>query len=971
MSTLMKKTLRLFVLLLTLSLTPLYAQTLTVHGKVTDENKLPLVGATVHVIHHPHGTVSDQRGHFTLTCTRGDTLVVNYLGYTTQQLKALSELVIVMHEKRTLLDNVVVIGYGNMRKKDLTGAISSIHASDLTQGHFTSTEQALQGKIAGLTIVRGSGDPTQKSVIRLRGGTSLSAGNAPLIVIDGVPEVDINTVNSDEIESIDVLKGASASAIYGSRGANGVIMINTIHARYRKYERGLKYKGSFSIGQVTRNLDLLTAEEWRTNVVNQALTYAKDGGATTDWQKAVERTALSHNHQLTFFRHQEDNGYTATINLMQSQGIIQKNKMNRYAVNLSAHQELLRRHLKLEMRAHNSYDVWNPVDYGLFLRIPNQNPTMPVKDVNGNYTGHTGYMTENPVKMIHDCSRQDNRKRILLSGKATLKLFDRLTAVTAISWENNHHNNNYYMPSYGAVNGAVDHGHAKQTIDEYTNSQVETYVSCRILENQKHHLQAMLGYSYLQQEKNGLFVARRDFDTDDFSYFNLGAGNDYWANDLGTYKKRSRLISFYGRLNYHFKNRYLFTFTLRRDGSSKFGKNHKWGTFPSMSAAWRISDEAFMKEQKEWLNDLKLRIGYGVTGNQEGIDSYQSLQIMSGTSAMYYDPSSQSWKQSYAEIQNANPDLKWETTKQINVGFDLSLFHRLTVNLDFYHKQTTDLLWMYPVPQPPNLVGNMLANVGALTNQGFESSIKMNWVKQKDFTLNTNVTFSYNKQRIDRLNNATYSGAMLQTGSLFGVRGMSGDYSQVIKEGYPLGAFWGPKCLGIAKDGTYILERDKDGKVKDQYLGSAQPKCNLGLRISATYKNWDAIIDAHGLFGQKVLNATSMALCNSKRFPAENVLADTFRKGITDNPIYSSYWIEDGSFFRIQTISLGYTLPKLKRWGIQRCRCYLSVENLLTFTGYTGYDPEVDIAGIDSPGIDLFNVYPKARLFSVGVEIAF
>ena len=417
----------------------------------------------------------------------------------------------------------------------------------------------------------------------------------------------------------------------------------------------------------------------------------------------------------------------------------------------------------------------------------------------------------------------------------------------------------------------------------------------------------------------------------------------------------------------------MLTATVRHDGSSRFGDNHKWGTFPSVSLAWRISDETFMQGTSSWLDNLKLRAGYGVTGNQNGVAPYKSLAILSADGASYYDAATGTWKKSYVQTQNTNSDLKWESTAQLNIGLDFSILNRINGTIEYYHKKTSDLLWTYPVPQPPYLVGTMLANVGDLVNQGIELTLNANILRQEDWTLDANVSLAYNKQEITKLSNDTYQAVGLQAGSLHGLRGMSGQYSQIIKEGYPAGTFYGPKCNGIDTDGKYIIERDTEGNPIKEDLGSAMPKINLGVGINLTYKDFDLGIAGYGMFGQKVLNATRMAMFDATRLPAQNVPDDFLNSGIKDDPIFSSYFIEKGDFFRLQSVTFGYTIPGVKKIGLQKVRFYLTGENLFCLSGYSGIDPEVSIPDnvLDGPGIDWFNSYPRPRTYSIGVNIAF
>lgn len=963
----------LFLLALFIMSQQAFAQDISVTGTVTDTNKEPLTGVSIKVAGTSLGTVSDLDGHFTLSCPAGSTLDVSYIGFTNQKLPAQKNMTIVLAEDAVALQEAVVvsIGYGTMRKSDLTGAIASVSQNDLRQGVITSAEQLLQGKVAGLSVSQGSGDPAVGATMRLRGGTSLSAGNAPLVVIDGIPGVDMNTVQPSEILSIDVLKDASAAAIYGSRGANGVIIVTTSRAASGVEKHSIEYNGFVAVGNVAKNMDLLSANQWRGYVRDNNVTSAIDYGANTDWQKELQRTAISQSHNLFFTNINKNSGFSASMLYLDSEGVIDNSGLERLSGSLAAHQYGFDKHLKLEMGMTGSVDKWNPIDTRIFERAANLNPTVPVKNQNGNYTSIGGTNTENPVELNNNRFADDSRYRFLGYGKIEVELMKGLKATANGSYEYNSAQRRFYLPTYAMMEGQAEKGRGERTLSDYRTMQLETFVNYDTHINTNHDLNFLAGYSYLNNMYEGFGATRRGFDTDEFLYNNLAAGGDYRAGDVYSYKGESSLVSFYGRANYNYMGRYMATATLRNDGSSRFGKNHKWGLFPSMSLAWRISDEAFMQGATGWLDNFKLRLGYGVTGNQDGIGEYKSLSLLGADGASYYDPITGTWKKSYAPVQNVNPNLKWESTTQYNIGIDLGLFKRLNATVELYYKQTNDLLWTYPVPQPPNLVGTMLANVGTLSNKGVELSLNGNIISSKDFNWDANFNISYNKQNIDKLSNDVFQESGLKSGSLHGLRGLSGVYSQIIKEGLPAGAFYGPRCLGLDEEGKYVLNTDADGKPIDEYLGSAQPKVNLGFAMSATYKDFDMSVATYGMFGQKVLNATYMSMYDPTRLPAQNVPDKFLTSGIKSDPVFSDYWVEDGSFFRLQTLTVGYTIKYFKKLGLNKVRVYATGENLFTITGYSGVDPEVNTSGLGSPGIDRFNFYPRPRTFSFGLNVAF
>jgi tonB-linked outer membrane protein, susC/ragA family len=951
------------------------AQNITATGKVVDKNQEPLIGATVRIVGAQGGTITGMDGDFSLSCPSNSTLEISFVGYISQKVNAGTRLSIVLQEDAIALEETVIVGvgYGTMRKSDLTGAITSVNAKDMKQGIITSAEQLLQGKVAGLSVVQSSGAPEAGASIRLRGGTSLSASNGPLVVVDGIPGVDFNSVQPSEIVSIDVLKDASAAAIYGSRGANGVIIVTTNRAASDTEQKSIQYNGYVAIGQVAKHMDLLSADQWRAYVRENNVGQAIDYGADTDWQKELERTAISHSHNVAISNSRKDNGYRASITYQNNQGVIVRNSMNRLAGSLAAYQTGWNGRLRIEAGINANFDSWHPIDNRIFERMTNLNPTFPVYDQNGDFAQIGGTNTENPVEINANRADDQKRHRFLGYGKVELDLVKGLKAVANGSYEYQSSEGGLYKPTYAMMEGKSEKGWGQRTYAKYTNKQIETYLNYDLELARIHRMNFMAGYSYLINVYDGFGSSRSGFDTDAFLYNNLAAGSDFRAGDVYSYKGEAKLASFFGRINYNLMGKYMLTATLRRDGSSRFGANHKWGTFPSVSLAWRISDEAFMESTTSWLNNLKLRAGYGVTGNQAGIGEYKSLAVLSADGASYYDAASGTWKKSYVQAQNVNPNLKWESTAQLNIGLDFGIFNRINGTIEFYHKKTSDLLWTYPVPQPPYQVGTMLANVGDLVNKGIEVSLSANILRQKDLTLDANVTFAYNDQEITKLSNEAYQAVGLQAGSLHGLRGMSGMYSQIIKEGYPSGAFYGPKCSGIDSDGNYIINRDEDGKPINEYLGSAQPKFNLGFGMNLTYRDFDFSFAGYGMFGQKVLNATRMAMFDPTRLPAQNVPDDFLESGIKSDPVFSSYFVENGSFFRLQSVTLGYTLPGVKKIGLEKIRFYLTGENLFCITGYSGIDPEVSLPDnvLEGPGIDRFNSYPRPRTFSLGVNISF
>ena len=956
-----------------LCITAAYAQQqITVNGTVVDENNQPLIGLSVTTESRAIGAVTDVNGRFTLNVPEGETLVFSYLGYTTLRATARPVMNIQMEMSAVGLDEIVIvgIGYGTMRKSDLTGAITSVSADNFKKGVITSAEQLLQGKVAGLTVVQPSGDPTQGSSLRLRGGTSLSASNSPLIVVDGIPGVDMNTIQPNEIASIDILKDASAAAIFGSRGANGVVIVTT---NREKAGRQMSYSGYVAVSNAAKNIDLLSADQWRKYVRDNQIAEAIDYGGNTDWQNEIQQTAISQNHTISFSNGGEHSGFHTTVSYQNTEGVIKTSSLSRLAGSLVGYQYGLNNRLRLETGIHANTDNYHPIDLGIYERAYRLNPTLPVKQ-NGEFTQIGGTNNNNPVEILEHRKDDQSRTRLLSYAKAELIIIEGLKASVNGSYEYNTQQRRYYQTTDYFMDMAAK-GYGRRSLADYTNYQLESYLTYDKAFQKVHRLNLMAGYSYLKNSYEGFGAERRGFDTDLFTYNNLASGGDYRVGDVNSYKGEAKLISFFGRFNYAFDDRYLFTGTLRRDGSSRFGDNHKWGVFPSASIAWRISNETFMEGTRDWLDNLKLRVGYGITGNQDGIGEYKSLALIGTGSQSYYNQTTDSWKRAYGPIQNPNPDLKWESTAQTNIGLDIAFLNRFNVTLDTYYKKTSDLLYTYTVPQPPNLYPTTMANVGDLSNKGIEFTLRAAFIRNRYINWNANLTLAYNKQEVLKLSNQFYQTDVVYSGNLHDLTGLTDVYTQILKEGYAVGTFYGPRCTGISDDGKFILANDGEPEV----LGDAQPKLSTGFSTDVTYRNFDFSIAAYGLFGQKILNAQMMNMVYPGRLPAYNIPDNRVDHNFTEGPIWSDFWLEKGDFLRIQSATLGYTLPIKNVW-FDKIRFYLTGENLFVFTKYTGLDPEVNISGLKSPGIDKSvggsgwsdnYYYPRPRTFSLGVNLIF
>ena len=960
-----------------------------VSGTVLDATGEPLIGVSVLEAGTSNGVVTDFDGNFTLAVKQGAQLTFSYVGYTSQTLAAKDGMTVTLQEDNTVLNEVVVVGYGTMRRKDVTSSITTVQAKDLNKGVFSDPASMLQGKVAGLTVTT-TGDPNGSPSITLRGASSLRSGAAmqPYYVIDGIPGVDISMVAPDDIESIDVLRDATATAIYGSKAANGVIIITTKSGG--KTERtNVSYNGYVAFDNIAKKLDVASASDIRSYVSKNGIDYAYDKGGNTDWQKEVLRTGISHNHNLSINGGNAKTKYMASINFQDRQGVIDGTHMNRLNVRSLMSTKVLKERLELSVGLNAMYGknvgVATGVDGASVLDAMNYfNPTNAVKDANGGWTVGDGSANYNPLSMINEDTSETIWKRNQIVAKATLKIIEGLNWNTNYSFDHyqstysDYHSHNTQLIPYNAYNGTA-------TRNTYfgNNHTFETYLNFDKTFADVHKLALMAGYSWEERNSNdgfGLFV-HNVFD-DYLKWNNLsyaGVIDGMAAVQSGT-KETVRNISFYGRVSYSYNSRYMLQATIRRDGSSVFADGHRWGTFPSVSAAWNITEEPFMANQKVFDN-LKLRLGYGVSGNALGFGAYSGVATYGATGEV---------DNNYAILaatKLANPDLTWETTGMFNVGIDYGfLSNRINGSIEFYNKKTKDLIWNYPVSTVIYPIDNIAANVGEITNTGVEFTINFDAVRTKDFNWMTTLNLSHNKNTVDKLSNDKYQTSTFAQGDPR-VAGVSANgYTQRVMEGEPLGTFYLYEYAGSGTDGkaTYYVrdengnktgETTNDPSYKDRYIaGNAQPKLNLGWNNTLNYKNWNMTLFFTGVFGNKIYNGSRAHYTAPDFFAGgKNVLKEFITdRAASDNlsNIPSDRFLEKGDYFRLQTLSIGYTFDKLADW-LQSLQVYATCNNVFTITGYKGLDPEVNMGGID-PGVDYrWSTYPHTRTIMAGLRVNF
>ncbi|MDK2852172.1 MAG: hypothetical protein PWQ38_437 [Proteiniphilum sp.] len=957
----------------------MFAQNISVKGRVTDTDGDPLIGVTVQVQGTTIGTVTDMDGQFTLqNVSRNAILEISYVGMKTEivPVEGRSQIDVVLTDDTEVLDELVVVGYGEQRRREITGSITNVTAENFNRGVTRDAADLLQGKVAGLMITTPSGDVTEGARIRLRGVSTLQNDQGPFIVIDGVPGGDLLSVAPQDIESISVLKDASSAAIYGSRSAGGVILITTKRGSATKPR--VSYDGYFAVSSIANKPDLLTADEWRAyaqETGKDTSVYDKYG-ASTDWFDEITRNGTSQNHSLSLSGGGSGNNYRASFNYQRREGVVHDNDMDRYNFRFQIQQRAINNRLRIGLTGSATMRDFNRPNRYNFVLAYNMLPVYPVKLEDGEWFDTREYDQGNPVR--NQQLNQDHWKNVHYygSGDILFNLTEDLDIKTMLYKERRTEERNQYNNSETQA-GRNDGGYALRENRVWDKNLMEWLLDYNkeFGTTGQHRFNAMAGYSWEENEYSYMKAANRNFTTDLMGANNLESGQGLRPNDVGSARNMSRLISFYARTHYSYMSRYMVTATLRRDGSSKFGANHKWGLFPSISAAWGIAEEAFM-DDVNWIDDLKLRVGYGVTGNQSGLDPYKTLQLY-GTSGTYYDNGA--WLTAYKISQNANPDLKWEETAMFNVGVDFFMFNnRLNGTIEWYDKRTRDMLYTYRVPTPPYLHPDMMANVGDMRNTGIELALSLDAIRTSDFFWNTSVTLAHNKNEITSLSDDVYTTSRIMVGDAW-VRGGSGRTTHVVEEGYPVGQFYGPEFIRIDDEGKYVF-RDKDGKEVNSvtaedytYIGSAQPDLTFGWSNRFNYKNWDFSFFLRGTLGNKVLNMGRMTYGHPGYLIGANALNDPLIYQLKVVPEYSSLYVEDASHVRLDNTSLGYSFATEGINWLEQARIYVTGQNLFVLTSYKGLDPEVDENRNNglAPGVEDREYYPKARTFSVGVTLTF
>lgn len=983
----------------------------TITGTVTEEaTGFPLPGVNIQIQGTMTGTITGIDGAYSLQANTGNVLVFSFVGYLPQEATVGSETVIdvALAEDVELLEEVVVVGYGTQRRANVTGSAQRVVADEANVGLVSSPEQLIQGRVAGVNIIQSGGEPGAPMTVRIRGGTSISASNDPLYVIDGVPIDNTNSaprgagdtdsgrknplvfLNPSDIESIDILKDASAAAIYGSRGANGVILITTKKGREGQVQ--VDYDGYVSSSSFINDLPLLTASEYRSFIQANNLPSDNLGNADTDWQKEVTQNAISHSHNLAFGGGTAATQYRASVSYLNNEGIIIDSGLERASGRINVNHRAFDDKLALDMRVTGSFFNDNRAPFqqtggfegGLLTNVMKYNPTLPVRNADGSFFEVPGQTSvRNPVALAEQVKDFTKNTRLLSSLKADYTFTPGLTGTVNVGLDRQQASRRIFIPGSSPLRQAVN-GEADQGNTELGSELIELYGNYARTFGETHNVSLTGGYSFQEFNIEGFRAQTTGFVSDVFSFNNLAAG-DVTTFAIESFKQKSRLISFFGRVNYDYGGRYILSASIRRDGSSRFGADEKWGIFPAVTLGWRLSDESFL-QGVDFINDLKLRVGWGITGSQE-IGNLRSLPIFGSSGNAVIGEAIVS---GVAPTNFANPNLKWEETTQLNIGLDYGFWgDRVYGAIEYYIKDTDDLLLEFEVPQPA-AVPTRLANVGKMQNTGIDFALNARVVDRRDLFVEVGATFNANTNEIKDLGGRT----QIFTGASSGA-GLSQINTQIITPGEAFGSFYAPVFVGF--DPATGQQRCRNGsgaqvscsdvpQSEYEIVGNAQPDFSYGFTTSVTWKDWDLSFFLRGEQGRDLYNNTGIEY-TSKNLANTNV--NFLREALEDPtplaeaPQFSSRWIQDGSFLRMENITLGYTFTNVDALSsvvgtIRRARIYVAANNLFVLSSYDGWDPEVNTEAsasvgnipILSLGIDYTN-YPRPRTFTAGVSLGF
>lgn len=956
-----------------------------ISGTVTDaETGEALPGVSILIQGTDRGTASEMDGTYSINASSGEvTLVFSFIGYETRNIEVQdrNQLNVQLERAAVMGEDVLVVGYGIQRAEDVTSSIISVPSSEFRVSAPKDAASLIKGRVAGLNIQEPSGNPTDGTQIQLRGTTTLTASSSPLVLIDGIPG-GLNSVAPENIESITVLKDGSAAAIYGSRGTNGVILITT--KGYDGQTRPtITYQGYTDIQQIIDTPDMMTADEYRSVIQNQDAPFT-DFGDDTDWISSVLREPVSQNHSITYSGGNEQTNYSANLSFRDQQGIFLRSDSEdlrtRVNLNHSIREDLVQVNLNLNYRIQEFFNGsrgGGSFNNSIWRQAVIRNPTDQIRNEEGGWQERPGFGYSNPLALLNEVEGQTENREIKLDGSITFNPLENLS-INAMGSTSRFNSLRGHAETFQHRTTTVDglNGWASRNTDQNVDNLFE--LTANYTQNVNNHAIELLGgYSWQEVVFEGFNASNQRFPTDLFAFNNLGLGVDLQEGlaSMGSYKNSYKLIGFFSRVNYDYDERYLLMGSLRYEGNSRFGKDHKWGVFPAVSAGWRVSNEQFM-EDIDFINDLKVRVGYGVTGIAPG-SSYLSLTSY-GFSGFFFNENE--WIQGIVPTRNPNPDLRWERKDEINVGVDFELFDRVRGNVDLYRRDTEDLLFNVSVPVPPFVFPNLLANVGEMRNEGLEIALDFDAYQSEKLNWTSSLVYSTNRNELISLGD----GELRSDQDFIDAGGLAESVQQQthrIEIGGKVGNFYGYKAVDIDEEGNWIIENE-DGERKGwfdidpddkQVIGNGLPVHNLSWRNSVNYGNFDFSVLLRGAFDFQILNETQLFYSNPTQQDfnlLSNAFDPIFGKEVLNNEwAYVDYYLEDGDFVKIDDVTIGYNFANLPA-GLSNLRVYASGQNLHTFTSYSGLDPEVSISGLN-PGHDFRDRYPTTRRFTLGVNVTF
>jgi len=954
----------------------------TITGTVLDAGGEALIGANVLEKGTNNGTITDLDGSYSVSVADGATLVFSFTGFNTQEVAVGSSNTIdITLEAGEYLDEVVVVGYGTLNAKEVTSSVASVKAEDFAKGNITNAAQLLQGRVAGVSVSKPSGDPNGNVQIRLRGLSSVGANATPLIIVDGVPGVNLNSVDPNDIESMDVLKDGSAAAIYGTRGAAGVILITT--KKGKAGTSNISYNTFVTSDKAARFVNMMDAAEYRSyinNLPNGATAQLVDLGQNTDWFDLITRNAISHTHNLSLNGGTEKTSYNASFNYRDNQGVAINTGFEQLNGRLNLQQKAMDDKLTVSLNYTMTNRDETAIDPNAFRYASVYNPTSPVFDDNNPQYG--GYYEEikfdyfNPLSIAEQTQLERQQKTTVLSAKADYEIMEGLKVAAFVSQERN----NFFAGSFSPTTqlfGAQGRGQAGRRNDENQSNLLELTANYNVEVADNTVLKLLGGYSYQDFTFQGLSASAGGFLSDALSFNRIQAASDWQAGltQANTYKNANRLIAFFGRANLNFDDTYYLTASVRREGSTRFGDGNKWGIFPGLSAGVDLAKVL----GSSTFDNLKLRAGYGVTGAQPNTSGLSQLLITSTGSSFYNNGE---YVQSFAPQRNGNPNLQWEEKTDVTIGLDFAFGnYKWSGSLDYYNTITDNLILNFAVPQPPNLAPNTTRNVGELKNSGVELLLNYEAVTNENFSWKPTLTATLYTDI--RLNSLTDAGDGVQDIANLGSPGQNQTPLIRVENGAPLGQIWGVKFVEYDSEGNLVFEDAGavDGDLDDeaanrQVIGSGTPDFELGLNNNFTFGNWDANIFFRAVVGHDKVNTFRAFYEAAQAGASYNLYATTPENAATyiGDPRFSSLHVENASFLRLENFEIGYNLPMGDNSKFSSARFFVNGNNLLTFTGYDGVTPDVawdDNGNLLAPGIDRRNTYFATRSFSVGLNLGF